>query len=355
MPFSINLLQRWFELAALAPSGANLQPWSYSSQAIENGCQIRLQIDPKYLLEPSSLDPYFVAVNISIGAFAKNLEIAAANDGFQLSKLKTNGNTPETWFWELHFTLSENKPANFVELESAIKTRVSNRNLYRQDPLNDHDWETTNLVLKKYSDFKLVRIHDNKKDLIKILSQLEKIRCQDTQLCAEMFKEFSTEKELKKNPTGLPFKTISSSPLERGIIFLLKKWPALQSIFKYGADYFFINSSVRKPIIHSGDVLILQGSKKDSLSGFEMGQLLEELWLQWTVLDLSAQLLALPLLIHGQSRLPQLQNRLNSIQELANKTYAIDLSLPTLVIRIGRSNKKALPSPRHKVNQESLI
>lgn len=86
---SLDRLNRWFRLATLAPSGANLQPWSYSGQQIGNGFKITLRLGREYLKSPSSIDPFFFAAAISLGAFARNLEIAALLDGFYCANTDT--------------------------------------------------------------------------------------------------------------------------------------------------------------------------------------------------------------------------------------------------------------------------
>ncbi len=357
---SLDRLNRWFELATLAPSGANLQPWSYSGKPIGNGFKITLGLERDYLNSPSSIDPLFIAVAISLGAFARNLEIAALLDGFHCSNIEQLGERASEWRWIFEFRPSLGSAMDAQHLKTSIRKRVSNRNPYSRTPMATSDWEMTCKILGKNPDFTLTRSPIRHRYIwIKILSILEKIRCHDDRLRTELFKEFRTQEELRRDPIGLPMETVTASTTQRWFLLQLKKWPKLQFILKCGAEYFFIRSSIRKPLIHAGEVLILQSHNPDARFGFEMGKLLEELWLRWTERGYSLQILALPLLIHGAqsddftSRLStHNQDMLKKASRIAKDKLAMNLNLPTLVIRIGKAKIESPQSPRRNNFQE---
>lgn len=121
----------WLELARLAPSAHNTQPWW--CKITQNG--IDLHNDPDHTLH--SGDPTLRETILGLGTFLENLRLAAAYDHFQMiikqSAFKTGENKP--WA-KLEF--QENYIPNQEEniLWKAVPDRHTNRGLYQENPLD---------------------------------------------------------------------------------------------------------------------------------------------------------------------------------------------------------------------------
>lgn len=352
----LEMIKNWINLASLAPSGANLQPWSYSYLIGSEGIKFTLYICREHINAPSTIDPLFVAAGIGLGAFAKNLRIAASFDGYECTSLSCSGDSPQTWSWDLNFKKSSSADLVDFELREALLKRVSNRNAFFKTPMLPSDWDLTLKSINKNPKFSLIRDTSNRSLWSRLLSKLESIRCRDGQFRRELFNEIRNKREILKDPVGLPIDTVTNSWMEKIMIKILKRWPKLQVVFSFGGDYLFIRSSVKNPLINSGEILILQSKSRQPRDSFEMGMLLEELWLEWTKAGYSVQILALPLIILGGQNI-DFRNRLSKkninalldASKIGKEQLDIDLSLPTLVIRLGRAMTSSLQSPRRRV------
>ncbi|OYZ12789.1 MAG: hypothetical protein B7Y39_18830 [Bdellovibrio sp. 28-41-41] len=359
-PKESEMIKNWISLASMAPSGANLQPWAYSYIMANERIKFSLSICKDHLTSPSSIDPFFVAAAMGIGAFAKNLQVAASCDGYECTMLSSRGDTPQTWFWDLSFEKSSAVDLENIVLKEAIFKRVSNRHAFIKTPMLLNDWEKTLKSLNKNPNFSLIRDTANRKIWSRLLSKLESIRCNDEKFRSELFNEIRNRSEILKEPVGLPIDTVTNSWVEKFSINILKRWSKLQVVLSFGAAYIFIQSSVKKPLINSGDILVLQSKSRQPRDSFEMGMLLEELWLGWTKAGYSVQILALPLIILG-GQSPGFKNRLskkniNALLEaskIGKEKLGIDLSLPTLVIRLGKAITSSPQSPRRAVLVQS--
>lgn len=346
-PLTSHLLQKWFDLAILAPSGGNQQPWSYSGFELKKDTfKIILKLDPDYLKNPSSLDPNCFVAAIAIGAFAENLEVAAREDGFTLSEFEHRGTGPKEWEWRLLFEKTNFTPHPSDDVE-AIKNRITNRFDFLTTPMTTSEWEQILGLVRENSNLKIHRIEPHQKShLIQTLRILENIRCTNSRFRSDMFTEFLTDQDLKSKSTGLPLNTLTDSVFEKALLKQLKNRPWLQKGLGLGLQSLFINSSVTKPIMKSGDVFVFQSMNTQPESGFEMGKMLEKIWLRWTSLGYSVQILALPLMINTSEDSSIHSPDLKKAEEIARKNLELDFRQPSLIIRVGQATKPSAPSPR---------
>ncbi len=345
----------WLRLASLAPSAANLQPWSYRAEEQGDGYQISVKICPDVLANPSTLDPYFATATIAIGCFVKNLEFAARLDGYKCLQSEFTGETPATWNWKYVFKSESGLKNEPYGTEKILIARVSNRTSYLQTPVALEHFRTAKRTVEKNPDVKLLNVTSQRKQWTRMLSRLESIRLNEDVLRHELFAEFKLESEINESPVGLPINTISNSSFQRLLIVFMKKIPVSQLLLKFGGSHFFSWLSLSRPLFHSGDIFILQISSKNPISGVPLGKALEELWLLWTYLGYSVQLIALPILIYGNnegllgSRLsPTSRQLLENIKIQSQSELGIDLSLMTVILRVGRATNSTPNSPRRK-------
>jgi hypothetical protein len=349
-------LMRWLQLACLAPSAANLQPWSLEAAKLDRGYEVILKISSEYLAAPSALDPYFATATIAIGCLIKNLEVAANLEGFKTDSMIATGESPANWQWKLTLIPAKSTEIKLFCTEENLRKRVSNRSPYARQPMNYSDLEITKNVVRNYSNLKLTQVSSLRSAWTRILIRLESIRLTEDHLRNELFAELKTEKEMHFDPVGLPIETASNSRLQRFLIFLMKKLPALQWSLKFGFGSFFSWLSLRQPLFFSGEVFALQVCEEDPRSGVKLGEILEELWLLWTSLGYSAQVIALPILVFGNREgiLGDTVSKasadvLEDVLKQAQQELKTDLKYMTLIVRVGRAKTSTPNSPRRKV------
>lgn len=352
-----QMLFNWFRLAVAAPSSANLQPWYYVGEPAGEGWKITLSICPKVLASPPALDPTFLTVTISIGCFVKNLEIAAALDGFKCKRQEKTGSSPSTWRWVYHFFPVKEGELNRSYDESTLLKRVSNRTLYDKVPMDSDHRQMIQKIVDQSANLNLFRIVSEKTIWIQILSKIEKVRLCDYHFCSDLFNEFRSKSEMQKDPIGLPIETATNSLWQRCFLFLLKKSRFLRLTLIFGGHVIFSWLSLKKPLINSGEIFLLQSNTTDPTGGVDLGKTLEEIWLKLTSLGYSMQVIGLPILIFGNrngslgSKLSE-KNRdaLDSAKQIAKEKLGVDLSLMTLLFRVGKAKKSTPHSLRRKIN-----
>ncbi len=116
-------LKSIIEIARLAPSVHNTQPWQIS---IDND-KLYIDIDPRYQL--SDGDPTGRETIISLGIFAEAIKVASEQFGLQCRNISL-----DKYRAVIHFTLDKSKK-NSQEV-NALKTRVTDRSIYSQVDIN---------------------------------------------------------------------------------------------------------------------------------------------------------------------------------------------------------------------------
>ena len=349
-------LLKWFELASLAPSAANNQPWSYHGEIAGRDYHIFVKIHPEILTNPSTLDPYFATATIAIGCFIQNLEIAAHLEGFKCNVTEITGETAATWEWKLIFVSAPTTEINLLCTEATLRRRVSNRTLYDRTPIATSDLKTTQKFMNEFPHLSLSKIGSLRDEWINVLIKLESVRLNEDVLREELFQEFRTQSEIAADPVGLPINTVSNSFFQRALIFLMKKVPLFRLPLKYGAGPLFSWLSLSRPLFYSGDLFALQLTDRNPRTGVELGKTLEGLWLLWTELGYSVQVIALPILIYGNKngllgqRISSAGNKdLCSVQSTAQQNLKMDLTLMTVLMRVGYSTESTPQSPRRRI------
>lgn len=351
-----NRLVKWFQLASLAPSAANVQPWSYRGEFTGDEYRVFVKIDPEFLAHPSTLDPYYVTATIAIGCFVQNLEVAANLDGFVCHSSEIFGETAADWQWSFVFKNTLPTKIKLFCTEETLYQRVSNRTLYQRTPIESADLDKARNLIGQFANVTMMQIGSHSDEWKNLLVDLESIRLKEDVLRYELFQEFKTQSEIENEPVGLPIDTTSNSLFQRSLLLLMKKIPFFQWPLKFGAGKLFSWLSLSRPLHHSGELFALQMSSPDPRAGLELGKGLEGLWLLWTSLGYSVQVIALPILIYGNregllGRKISASGKkvLESVQQNAQRNLNMDLTLMTVFLRVGRASKSTVHSPRRKV------
>lgn len=321
------LIFKWLELAVLAPSAGNAQPWDVFYEKLETGYRVTLFLAPECLSHRSVLDTDFVTSAVAIGCFAENFLVAASLDGFRCVKTETTGDSAQTWRWiytlkprtkfiEHHREISD----SYTIAEKVLRERVSNRTFYKRQPIASIDTESVQQIVSFFPDIRLKNVTHQRSDLISVLSLQESIRLREKRFRDELFSEFCTLKEAQENLVGLPIKTLSLSGMQRIMLYTLKKIKAMQVVVGWN-PWLFSFFSLFLPMTYSGDIFILQSNQAGGFAAANLGLVAEKLWLFWTAQGYAVQMVALPLLAHtcgpalsddSRSRLIEAQNRAQS-------------------------------------------
>lgn len=148
----VEILQHLARYALLSPSGHNTQPWKFTIS--EKRQTLQIEINPAKKLHFSgklAAEPY-----VSVGACLATLELAAKGFGYQLEVKKV---LEKNVIYRIKVT-GTSRP--IPELTEAIKSRVSNRNLYTSQPI---ELAVLNQIVKIPYNKIAVKVINNKSDI----------------------------------------------------------------------------------------------------------------------------------------------------------------------------------------------
>lgn len=187
-------VKKWLELAKWAPSGGNLQPWIVDYDDTDSCIYLSLRVNAFYKKEAPLMDMGLYASAISLGALALNIEIAANNDGFTLTKEIVKED-----FVFLKFIQQE--PLYVSYTNEDVINRRTDRFRYKNQRLPETFKTRYEEIKKRYPRHRVMDIFENKKKLGKIFSELERIRWKNFSLIKSTLEELNFD---KVKQTGIP-------------------------------------------------------------------------------------------------------------------------------------------------------
>lgn len=352
-----TLIQKWVDIARWAPSGGNAQSWEITAQAGTQ--QLTLKVDKDYAVHPSILDLDGSTTIIGFGTFAETLSVAAEVDGYLIEDIKLNNQ--ELFFnctVEITFKKKSMEPVKEIDLLGSqkienIKSRHSNRNPYHKKAIPESfiDWikeQSSSLNLR------FTPIDQERPKLIKYLSMIEKVRWEDSHFLHSLLEEITLKSESAM--AGIPITNLGVGFDKQMLISLFKKHPRLRKLLSFGLSAVVSQISIKRPIIRSGHFIYLSGDKNNFECYFNLGRLIQKIWLSAHENGLAMQPFCGHLLayqwLRGNSKSPLSKKHVNLIVEAQQKilqTWNIDIAGPLFGFRLGYPIKQGKISPRKPI------
>lgn len=349
-------LDNWIHKARWAASGGNAQPWRVRAEDLVHTVFFELSIRPDYQPLRSPMDFYGQASFIALGGLAKNLEIIAANEGFNLTK--TTYNSKQS-YWESTILLQfkAEGPAKHKDLENYFLQRASNRWPLSKKSLAPSLIEEMKKTVMKKSHLQLHQFGDNRSEIIPCLKYLETVRSRNELLFNSMLKEISFFAEKKKHLEGLPDNTLGVDLMTIFILSLCKKSDLFRKFFMNFFSTLAIHETIVKPIKNCSMFCFLTSNQDTPEGWFDLGRTLQDLWLNLADQGVALQIFGLPLIAYNHLKNPKtsfLNETEASMVEKARSQmqtqFSIDLNKPCLGFRIGYTFRKARLSPRRNLS-----
>jgi hypothetical protein len=297
---SVDRLARWVERAAMAPSGGNVQPWSFESQADERlVCRLHARASG------SALDPERMAARVACGASFVNLELAAQSDGYRTEVHWGADEADPDRVYACRFHRDPALPPD--ALDAFVPLRCTNRRLCVRKPLRA-GWREPLESEVLHQDGMLV-VHESDASLDgagRVLGELERVRVFSEPLYREMMNELTDAPDAR---IGITVSTLELSGADRAALDILRRRDVVSFLRSVDRGQALVDL-VHKPVQAAGALCFMHLAGTGEHVAYRGGVALQRVWLRATQLGLalqplSAGLYMLAQLAHANPRLPE--------------------------------------------------
>lgn len=327
---------------------------------LERG-ELRIAIDPKYRAQPSIMDHDGSASLIGLGSFVESLSLAAEFDQYNL-QIQELGSDKSFFDFFARVQITQAPSSHpcrpFISSSQSIINRVTNRTPFLKTPvpLEFQAWmqaeaQQFGLLVRDLSDLKY------RSDLIKVLSQLEKVRWENKLFLAHLLDELKEDLDTQDN-TGIPVHQLGLNQWEQMALVALKKWVPIRELMRR------VGSSViaKGAISTFSDPLpffcYLVAPTTTAESFFNIGRCLQRIWLVAHEKGLALQPLANHLIAYQSLNAQQPfgltinhQKTIAEARQIYQTEFGIDLLKPIFGFRLGYPSRVVESSYRRSFNQ----
>ncbi|MBT1077139.1 nitroreductase [Geobacter grbiciae] len=275
--------QELLKAAVQAPSGDNCQPWRFEVK----GDRIRIFNLPE---RDTSLFNYRQRASlVAHGALIENLVLAAEANGYSANTVLLPDPTNPELVAIVDLLPSVSSDAR---LASAIPQRCTNRRQYDGTLLTDEERRTLLHAAEGMSGSVVLTHNKNEQSTVAdVIALNDRLVFENQYLHAFLFDHIRwDDQEARATLDGLDIKTLDLAPPDRLMFPLLKNWSLVKILTAVGVSH-IIAANARKLAMSAGAlgaVVVPGGSDEDYLNA---GRILERIWLEATLLDLSFQVM----------------------------------------------------------------
>ena len=330
----LNFLERMARAAALAPSGDNLQPWSFGADRDA----LLVRHDPQR--DVSLFNVRYLASFIALGAALENITIAASAEGYR-AKIDY---FPDPHDAELIAWVSFEAGASPDPLAAFLDKRCTNRKPYAVRPIEPDVMNRLNSAFARILTTKILWIQDKSKlkQLGQIVARADRLIFENPVIHSHLFSTIRwTQDEVEKTRDGLPIQSLELGRLGSIAFRGLKKWPVVRFLNHFGFSRAAANHSVLL-MQRCSAAGLMTTQDTSALSFVEAGCAFQRLWLQTTKENLALQPMTAIIFL-------QLRSRLKDYAGLSNEQIAIVDSLDRDLERFFSVPHAAIPAMLFRV------
>lgn len=344
-------LIKLLELAILAPSGDNCQPWTFHVQ----GNAIDVYNRPEQDTSLYNVDQS--ASLVAHGALLENLRIAAEALGL-CAEIATFPD-PARENLIARVGLAEGGTQN-QPLYPAIARRTTNRRHYRGSPLTAAQRQ----ALQNAADattgpwVHLAEEHPRIAALAKIIRLNDRLVFSNRCLHQFLFAHVRwTDREATATRDGLDLKTLELNPFERFGFSLLQHWPLVEKLNRVGISTVASQSAEKLARSASAIGLITtRGENGDDL--LRCGRTMQRAWLEATRLGLGFQLMTGITFLMARVRrgasadlsFPQIE-AIRAAEQQLREIFRLQADIPVILFRVGHCAEPSARSLRRPLDQ----
>ncbi len=264
-------LKKIINIAILAPSGDNSQPWKF---VIKKNA-IWVYNAPEKDTSLYNFNMY--ASMVAIGALLENIKITATHFNYSV-EIKINENLFQDHVATCIFNGNETKED---ELFKYIKKRVTNRKVYKNNKLNK---ELINKLLdlnceySKNLGIKVITEDNLIKKLANASSVNEQIVLENKKLHSFLFGHITWTEEEDSKKKGFYIKTLELKRPQRLVFKILSSWKINNFLNKLGISKFIAKDNARL-YSKSGAMLAITTNILNRDAFLKTGMLMQKIWL----------------------------------------------------------------------------
>ncbi|MDX5478589.1 MAG: hypothetical protein LPJ98_09035, partial [Cyclobacteriaceae bacterium] len=362
-PYRISLeeLEGLLEIANLAPSGGNIQPWIWIMDKKGN---LHLFHDKKR--SESMLDYLGTGSLIAFGAALENFRLIAATRGFEIEIINQIKEFEQTLIASIRFIAKYSKPilVPHFELVDGIKLRCTNRKNNDRVLLDQQ-------ILKQFEQYALEEglelsfIEDESKlsQLAKVVGGMDRMRFFHEQGLVDFIKEVRwTQKDAIETKDGIDIETLELGATERAAMGLLKDPRTVKFFRKFFLGYGLTKIS-KDTMMTASSIGMIRSENFDPISYLKAGAALQRIWIKANMKQISFQpVAAMCFMFHFVKREKEngfSQSEINEIKSLEKTTDLIFGSSkycePIFMFRLNVAGEPSIRSYRREVKDTLII
>lgn len=340
----------WIQMASRAPSADNLQPWATEIQCQLESVTILVSVNAATLQNPCEMDAHFSTSYIALGAFARNLQIAATKNNYRLEGIqKIEGNGVTTSF-QLAFKPNE-KTSN--EAQSRLLPWIAKRRTDRLpwmtkilDPVHQAALAS---IGKNFSESQLRYLPVSQcRAAIGTISKVDVMRYIHKKFFMSLLEKFRFGKEAEQTRNGLADVNLGIPSLFSASFAMMRKFKFLWVLNFLGTQFFSAWYGCTRLLKSSSGLVTLQGVSNSPLGWFRLGYDLQQVWLELTARNISVQPVGTTLILHRayleeagsieEKEMVLSSRQIKNLRGLRNqleKQLQVRLDRPLIVLRVG--------------------
>ena len=335
MSLSFEFFERVARSGAQAPSGDNLQPWSFRA----DGDTLLVRHDPHR--DRSLFNVRYAASFIALGAALENIMIAASADGYS-AKIEY---FPDSHDEEIIARVSFESGASTDPLVTFVEKRCTNRKPYATGPIDPKILKRLTSASEQFRNVELLWIQEKArlKQLAKMVTCADRLIFENPHIHSHLFSTLRWSKdEIERTRDGLPIESLELGHAGSLAFRGLKNWSVVAFLNRFGFS---------KIVAHHSSLLMQRCSASglistpdtSPLSFLEAGRAFQRVWLQATKENLALQPMTAIIFLQLRSRFND-HNGLNHEQIAIIDRLRRDLekffglcekSVPAMLFRLG--------------------
>jgi len=264
-----------------APSPDNFQPWKFSV----TGNVIDIYKVPQ--LVNKLLDFKEHVLILTNGMIVENIEIAASKYGYQCSTVVFPD--PAQPDLVARISLMKDPGARLNPLYAFLKTRCTNRKLYKKDKISPEILAALTTLLKDFPGVEVQYVNEQEqiKKIGKAVSAIDKIMCENKELHHALFQHITWSiAEEQQTHQGLSLDSMELNAAEKQLFKVIKNWPAINALNKIGFSGVIRSQNATQ--YGSAGCSAIISIRNDSNSDYlNAGRFVQRFWLKATELKLS--------------------------------------------------------------------
>jgi hypothetical protein len=281
--FPAGFIEKITQAGALAPSGDNLQPWTF----INDDESLLIFHDPNQ--DRSLFNVHHLASYIALGAVLENVLIAATKYNYRANICYF----PEPPKQDLIARVTFASGAETDPLVDSIEKRCTNRRPYETRALDGSIIQRLNLERNRFPHIGLVWLSDQSslKKIGAIVSRADRLLFENPLVHGHFFSTLRwNQAEIEQTRDGLPIASLELGRVGSLAFRILKNWTIVKCLNRFG-----LSKAVANHLITAPDI--------SPFSFLEVGHSFQRVWLNATKENLAFQPMTALIFLQLRSRL----------------------------------------------------